>query len=148
MTVHQTKIAQGRVQQATDYQHGTKCVAVMEHTFTAAFTAATDVLELGLVPAGARIVGATIIGTGLAALTADVGILDGTVGAKDEDRDLTTDLLFDAESVADAEASATMAECLALTPVQAHRALGLKLSGDVAAAPTPSPWCSNTSSEH
>lgn len=53
MTVHQTKIAQGRVQQATDYQHGTKCVAVMEHTFTAAFTAATDVLELGLVPAGA-----------------------------------------------------------------------------------------------
>lgn len=62
-----------------------------------------------------------------------MGILDGTVGAKDEDRDLTTDLLFDAESVADAEASATMAECLALTPVQAHRALGLKLSGDVAA---------------
>lgn len=133
MTLKQTDHAYGRSQQPTDYSFGAVCSAVFEFTFSDAFTAASDIVELGFVPGGAQIVGATIIGEGLATLTADVGIMDGDAGEADDDRDLTATLLFDGVSVADNEADATRAACLAIARDSNHRGLGLKLSGNVAA---------------
>ena len=129
----QTDFAYGRKQQPTDYISGGVCVAIFEHTFTEDFTAAEDILELGMLPGGARPVRATLIGEGLATTTADVGTMDGTAGENDADRELTTDLLFDGESVADAEAEATMAECLAIEPTSNHRGIGLTLDTNVSA---------------
>jgi len=133
MTLKQTDYAYGRKQQAVGYAHGTVCAAVFEFEFTEAFTAASDVIELGIIPGGAQVIGATVIGEGLAATTADIGILNGTAGEDDDARALTTDLLFNDESVADKEAAAAMATCLAIGKDDEHRGLGATLSANVAA---------------
>lgn len=133
MTLKQNDYAYGRKQQPTDYAHGVVCTAVLDYTFTEDFTASSDVLELGFLPGGAQPVGATLIGEGLGAITADVGVLDGKAGESDDDRALTADLLFDGVSVDDNEAAAAKLTCLGVAKDSGHRGLGATLSGDVAA---------------
>lgn len=115
-------------------QSGTVMKAVFEHTFNAAFTAATDILEIGLLPAHARVLGATVIGAGFGgAITADVGILTGDQGANDDTRALTGTEFFSAANVNGAEADMTTAAALAIAKTQGHRGIGVELSVDVAA---------------
>lgn len=117
-------------------QSGTVMKAVFEHTFTKAFTASTDILEIGLMPAHARVLGATVIGTdGLhaSAITADVGLMDGDQGANDDTRSLTGTEFFNDADVKNNEADMTAAAALAITQSQSHRGIGVELSADVAA---------------
>lgn len=115
-------------------QSGTVMKAVFEHTFTNAFTAATDILEIGLMPAHARVVGATVIGAGFGgAITADVGLMTGDQGSNDDTRTLTGTEFFNDADVNGAEADMTTAAALAVSQDQKHRGIGVELSADVAA---------------
>lgn len=115
-------------------QSGTVMTAIFEHTFTTPFTAATDILEIGLVPAHARVVGATVIGAGFGgAITADVGLMTGDQGANDDTRTLTGTEFFNDANVNGAEANMELAAALAVTQSQTHRGIGVELSADVAA---------------
>lgn len=117
-------------------QSGTVMKAVFEHTFTSAFTAATDILEIGLMPAHARVVGATVIGAGFGvAITADVGLMTGDQGANDDTRTLTGTEFFNDANVNGNEVDMTTAAALAISQEQKHRGIGVELSVDVAAGP-------------
>jgi hypothetical protein len=137
MTVHLSKTAQRRLTPPIPYQAGVVAAAIFEYTLKTAYTAATDIIDLGAIPATARAVRATVIGEGFTTgTTADIGIMDGEPGDdRDTDRALTADLLFDGVDVEDNEASATLAQCLAF-PVDntAHRSIGVTLSANEAAS--------------
>lgn len=121
-------------------QAGTKMVAVFEYTFAEAF-AATDVLELGFIPANAKVIGATLIKTafglsGTVAITADVGILNGGLAENDDTRALQDTALFNDASLETAgEVAATTAASLAIAKDQKHRGIGVDISHDVTADP-------------
>lgn len=133
MPLHQTDFAYGRKQQPTDYAFGTVCTAILTWDFPEAFTASTDVLELGFLPGGAQVVGATLIGEGLGANTVDIGTMDGKAGEDDDSRALTTDLLFDGVSIDNAENDATRLTCLGFARTPDHRGIGATISADIAA---------------
>lgn len=101
-------------------------------------TAASDIIEIGILPAFARIVDAVCYTAGtLTGLTADIGILDGTAGDKNSTtRALTTDLIFDDVDLAAAnttEAEATKAAKL-IAATATDRGIGVVLSGNTTAA--------------
>lgn len=133
MTLKQTDYAYGRKQQAVGYAHGTVCAAVFEFEFTEDFTAASDVIELGFLPGGAQVIGATLIGEGMGATTADVGLMDGKAGEDDDSRALTADLLFDGVSVNNNEADADRLTCLGIAKADDHRGLGATVAADISA---------------
>lgn len=134
MSLFQSATAKRKATPPRALSSGARMTAVFTYTFSDAFTAASDILELGMLPATAQIVGAQVIGEGLGAITADVGIMDGAFGDPDDTRALTADLLFDDESVNDTEAAATSLACLGIAPDDdTHRGIGVTLSGDVAA---------------
>lgn len=130
--LHQTKAALGIETPPVPYSSGMVAAAIFEHTFTTAFTAASDKLELGVLPAGARVIGATLIGEGLGAITADVGIMSGEPGVEDDTRTVGTDF-FNDQSVNDTEADAATGTVIAIATGGTHRSIGATLSGDVAA---------------
>jgi hypothetical protein len=132
MAIFQSSAAKGQAATPSAYQAGIVTTAIFEYTFTAAYTAATDVIELGLLPADTQIVGATIIGAGLGATTADIGIMTGTPGDTVGTRTVG-DELFDGTSVNDATANATLADCLAVSRSNTHRAIGASIAANVAA---------------
>lgn len=132
MALKQTEMGKGRETPAIGYAHGALCVAVSTYTFTETFTAASDKLEMGVLPAGARPVRASLIGEGLGAITADLGFMSGEWGSNDDTRTVG-DELIDAESVNDAVAEAGLLACKNIAAAETHRALGVVLSGNVAA---------------
>lgn len=139
--LHQSKAANRRETPPVPMSAGMEAVAIFSYTFKTAFTAATDILELGAIPATAQPTGAIVIGEGLGAITADIGIMDGEPGdSRDTTRDLTADLLFDDVNVNDNEEAATQLSCLNIPVSAAHRGLGAKLSGDVAAGAAKKLW--------
>lgn len=135
MTQFLSKHAARRLTPPVPYQAGMEAVAVFEYTLNDDYVAANDIIEIGSIPATARLTGATLIGAGFtASTTADVGLMDGDAGEKDTSRDLTTDLLFDGADVVDNEVDATLADCLAIEASNAHRGIGVTLSADETAS--------------
>lgn len=132
MALKQTEMGKGRETPASGYVHGAIQVAISTYVFTDAFTAASDKLEMGVLPAGARPVSAKLVGEGLGAITADLGFMSGEWGSNDAARTVG-DELIDGGSVNDATAAATDVDCLAVTASDKHRGLGVVLSGNVAA---------------
>lgn len=128
----QSKTAKRRATPPVPYQAGMKAVAIFEYKFTQAFTAATDLLEIGVLPAGARLINATTLSNGLGGTTTiDVGLMDGEAGSYDETRTAGVELLNDGASTA---AQVTpLASCLAIAPVETHRGIGVALSANEAA---------------
>lgn len=132
MALKQTEMGKRRETPATGYVHGALMVATSTFTFNQAFTAASDKLEMGVLPAGARPVRASLIGEGLGAITADLGFITGEWGDNDDTRTVG-DELIDAGSVNDAVAEAGALNCKNIAASNEHRPLGVVLSGDVAA---------------
>lgn len=123
----QSKTAKRRTTPPVPYQAGMVAFALFQHTFTQAFTAATDILEIGTLPAGARLISARLISTGLAASTAiDVGLLSGEAGQYDETRDIG-DEIFTAAAM-NQEHAATLTKCLSFDPAEVHRGIGVTLT--------------------
>ena len=134
MALFQSATAKNRRTPPVPQQAGMVAAAVFTHNFTKDFTAADDILELGMLPAGAQAVKATVIGEGLGSITADIGIMTGDAGENDETRSAGAEF-FDDVSVNDNEAAAPVKTCLAVAPEQKHRGIGVVLSGNVAAGP-------------
>lgn len=133
MALFQSATAKGQETPPSVYQAGVVAKAIFIHTFTAAFTAASDKLEIGLLPAGIQIVGANVFGDSLGAITADVGLMSGAAGSTDAARTVGTEL-FNDQSVADGTVGeAGIETCLAIAPGTSHRGIGVTLSGNVAA---------------
>jgi hypothetical protein len=136
MPVYQSKTAKRRETPPTPYQHGMAATAIFKHTLTAAFVTATDVIEIGTLPAGAQIIAADLVGAGFTAgTTARVALMTGGAGDRDDARVLTGTDLFTGQTVVNAEGKATVAKCLSFVPAADHRGIGVKLSANEAAAP-------------
>jgi hypothetical protein len=132
MTLHISRDA-SHATVPTGLQAGCVMVASFKHVFSTAFTAATDILELGVIPAHAKLIRATLIGTGLATLTADVGVMDGDALEEDDTRALTGTLIANDADIAGAVAEVGPGALAAFTKANADRGLGVTLSGDVSA---------------
>lgn len=121
---------------ATGFQVGQVMAAVYEHTFTEAFTAASDILEIGLLPSGAKPIRATLISGDLGAgVTATLSLMTGTAGEPDAARVAETDI----QDTIAAHSTSTPLSVDALTDVaveEKHRGLGLEFSGNITAGAT------------
>lgn len=134
MTVLQSYAGRGLETPPTSRESGERMAGLFSFTFDKlAYNTATDQIELGVLPADAQIIGAHVIGENLGAITANVGIMTGTLGDPTVVRTVGTEL-FAAQSVNNAEAAATKLACLAIARSPNHRALGATLSGNVAIA--------------
>ncbi|KEP68785.1 hypothetical protein DL1_08490 [Thioclava dalianensis] len=112
---------------------GEEVFELYEHTFTKPFTAATDTLEIGVIPATAQLTDMIVIGAGLDTTTAAIGVMDGAVGDKESVRAVGTEFGA-AIDVADKETRIPLSTCLAAGQDNTkHRSIGVKLSADVAA---------------
>lgn len=120
----------------TAFQAGQVMAAVFTHTFDEAFTAASDILEIGLLPAGAKLLEATLISGALGSgVTATLSTMDGEAGAKDSGRAAAADIQA---SIA-AHSATTALNVDTLTDFAAsdsHRGLGLEFSADITAGVT------------
>lgn len=134
MATKQTKHAKRQEAALVNYQAGVSCTAVFTFDFaTEGLTAASDRVEMGMLPADAQLIGLAVVGTaGLGAITATVGIMDGEFGDASDARTVATALIT-AQSVNGTEGGATRAACLGVAPAATHRSIGATLSGNVAA---------------
>lgn len=134
MALFQSAAAKGQETPPSVYQAGVVAKAIFSYTFSTAFTAASDKLEIGLLPAGIQVVKANVFGDNLGAITADVGLMSGAAGSTDAARTVGTEL-FNDQSVADGTVGeAGIETCLAVAPGTSHRGIGVTLSGNVTAA--------------
>lgn len=121
---------------ATGYQVGQVMAAVYEHTFDANFTAASDILEIGLLPSGAKPVQATLISGALGVgVTATLSLMTGLASEPDQARVAETDI----QAAIAAHSASTPLSVDALTDVaveEKHRGLGLEFSADITAGAT------------
>ncbi|SDX73866.1 hypothetical protein [Roseicitreum antarcticum] len=132
MALKQSNMAQLRETTPSGYVSGARMVGIATYTVAQAFTAASDKLELAVLPADARLVSAELIGVGVGAITATMGLMSGEVGASDNARTVGNQLLA-AVSINDTAAKATTLACLNIAPSNVHRSIGVTLSGNVAA---------------
>jgi len=118
------------------YTAGALHTAVFEHTFTTAFTAASDILELAALPARAKIDTIDLIGEDLGgANNATISTLTGTLGNEDDTRVADVELLG-ATAVQNAVASVPVTAGVALARSEHNRGIGVELSANVAASST------------
>ena len=126
MAIIQSEHALGRKQAPYAAESNNVVVAKYEVTLNSNI-GATDVVELGILPAYSVVVDATLVtdamGTGI---TADVGIMSGTPGAPDDSRTVGNELY--------AATRLSKADAFRLAPTESDRALGLKVSGAVTAS--------------
>ena len=133
MALFQSETAKRRETPPTGYVSGSVQCAIFSYTFNEDFDASEDVLEIGLLPANTAPVRARLIPVGLTANnTADVGFMSGEPGDPDPDR-TSDDELFDGVAAVAAEAAAAAVDLLAVTRSELHRAIGIKMTEDIAA---------------
>ncbi|MBP0484669.1 hypothetical protein [Sagittula salina] len=135
--LHQTPaITSGRETPPNPRNAGMIAAAIYEHAFLAAFTAASDILEIGPLPFGARMIEAELITGDLGAgVTATLVTLSGNEGEANNAR---VEALSIQSGIAAHNASIRLATAnlLAVTPGKVHRGLGLKFSANIAAGGT------------
>jgi hypothetical protein len=140
MALFQSAAAKGQEATPSTYQAGIVTTAIYTYTFAAAFTAATDKIEFGRIPAYVQIVNAVLVGSNLGGATnAVLGVMTGDPGDPSDTRTVQTDAgnqVFGATAVNSAVATATLAQCLSIPRSDKHRALGATLSADVTAGST------------
>lgn len=113
---------------------GVPSVNIFEYTFDAAFVAASDVIEIGLLPAHQRIVALSVIGLNTAAnQTATVGIMSGRFSDNDPTRTLETAITA-ALDCDDETTAAPLSTLIAFEPTSSDRGLGIELSVNEAAS--------------
>lgn len=135
MTILQSKLATGQETVPQSYESGEVVAYIADYTIaTGATVATTDIIELAVLPGGARIVNAKVIPTGNfgAGVTADIGIMSGDVGSTDTGRTSGAEVFDDVALTAMAEIS--KADALLLATTDKHRSIGVKFSGDVTGA--------------
>jgi len=131
--IKQTQHATGHKEAPTPYGAGNIACAIFNYSFAAAYTAATDIIALGYLPAGCVPLtvraGSTALGAGA---TMDLGFMSGDLGSTDTTQ-TSGDELVDGLGAHSTEIEATLADLLAIESVDYHRPIGLKISQDVTA---------------
>lgn len=107
---------------------------VEKYEFTiSANLASTDIVELGVLPAYHTVVDATLVTGALGAgVTADIGIMSGTLGSVDVSRTSGNELFAGAAN--NTVVRMNRAAGFQIAPVEADRSIGLKVSGAVTAS--------------
>lgn len=131
MAIKQSLWAKGNQQSKRPQTAGAVHTQLFSYDAAAGLLAA-DILELGELPPGCRVVDAILFTEGtFTGLTADVGIMSGTYGDPDASRTSGNQLYDDADLTAVVRLSKR--DMLLLAPVEGSRGIGLKVSADVAA---------------
>lgn len=117
---------------AVPFGAGLECVNIYDIDLSAGVTAASDIIEVGLLPANGKLTGLEVIGAGVGAITADVGIMSGRWGDVDDTRTLTTTLINDGD-INNAQASGSLDTLTDVAATDDNRSIGMTLSADVAA---------------
>lgn len=105
---------------------------LIEHRFTAA-VAATDILELAYLPPYCRILDASLLTVGTAAITFSVGFMSGDVGSVDPARTCGAQL-FSAVTPT-TQQNAPLGTLAAMQAADVSRSIGVVPSGNVPASP-------------
>lgn len=134
MATLQTAHAKRQMPAVVAYQAGITITQVFTFDFTGqALVAAADRIELGMLPAGAQLIGLEAMApAAIETVTATVGIMSGEFGDNSNARTVATPVIS-AGNIDGASAVATRAACLAVPPAETHRSIGLTLSANVAA---------------
>lgn len=123
----------GRLVLPSPYVANVVTEELVQHVFTEAVTTA-DILELAYLPPYCRVLGATVVMTGITTETLDVGFMNGEVGSTDPSR-TSGDELYAAVAAA-TETDATLAKIAAAGKSDAARSIGVVPSANIAAADT------------
>lgn len=99
----------------------------------AAGLASGDVVEIAGLPARARVLDASLSFEGITTVTAEVGFLSGDFQSDDNARAITGTKLFTGAATGTTETQAALTTLAGLTPADAHRGIGVALSGAVTA---------------
>jgi len=132
MALFQSSIAKRLITPTRPLSAGAVHCSRADFTFAAAFTFATDQLELAVLPAFSTIVDAILIGAVTGTVVADVGLMSGEVGDAINARTVGNEL-FDNTDVAAAVTRMTLATGFNIAPVGYDRAIGVTLSANVTA---------------
>ena len=134
--LHQSPYADGRYTAPIPYAAGMLAAVAFTWSPTKDYTAATDLIEMGALPANAKLFSATLLSDGFAAgLTADVAVMDGEEGKADDSRDLTAVTLLAGAAVDGSEVPVPTKTCLNIKPdISQHRGLGVRLSRNESAS--------------
>jgi hypothetical protein len=136
MAVFQTPQARGKTTPPAGYSAGVVLATIVSYTFSAAFATANDVVEMAVLPAGARPLSVMAIFANIGAVNMAMGIMTGTPGSTDNARTVGTEL-FSAQTMANGEVSVTRTACLAVAANQSvDRSIGIKPATDIAAGGT------------
>ena len=134
MTILQSTLAKGQKQAPQAFGTGINVSYLADFTIPAGMTVATtDIIELGVLPAGHRVIDARVIPTGDfgASVTADVGIMSGDVGS-------TGTRTSGAEIFDDVALTAMVglakADSILLADADQHRSIGVKFSASITGA--------------
>lgn len=133
MAFWQTSQSKRLITQPQPYNADTVCRADFKFTFSSTFTAASDVLELGLLPAFCEIVDYMVIPENMNG-NATIGFMSGEFGNKDDTRTVGAEL-FSATTLASTMIRATISTGLLTAASETtHRAIGFKNSADITGA--------------
>lgn len=124
--------AKGRLQAPIAAEAGNVVTARYEIDLGA--IGATDVVELGILPAYSRIVDATLVTDGLGgtSITADVGVMSDAPGETDASTTVGAEVFDDAAVTAAGVVRASATAGFLLATSETDRAVGLVLSGTIA----------------
>lgn len=129
--LHQSEAAMRREPAPNSGCAGQVVVSVTEFDFPKAFTAATDLIEIAMLPGGNRLISLALISTIAGANTATVKLLDGEFGDSINARALTGATIATG-SVQNATLTADLKDAIAIKPAK-NTGIGIQLTADVAA---------------
>lgn len=136
MTVFQSAQGAGKVTPPAGYSAGLTITNVVEYTFDRAYVAATDRIEMAVLPATARLLSCVAVFANVGAVNTSLGIMSGAIGSTDNARTVGTQL-FAAQTMANAEVAVTRTNCLAVArDSNADRSIGMIPATDIAAGGT------------
>lgn len=125
MAFKQSDTAAGRRTQPVPFKAGEVVFNEFTYTFSATFAhSGTDKLELGILPAGMKIVDYMVIPEGLGGSSFDIGLMSGTFGVQDSARTVGDDL-FDGQALTDSVVRGSDRDLLILAATGADRSIGL-----------------------
>lgn len=133
MAIIQSAWAKGQRMAVRPQTAGANHVQKFSFDFSSQAVASTDILEIGELPPFAQISHATIVPEGdFTGITADIGLMSGAYGDATDTARTSGAQIFDDVTVA--FASISKGESLLIASAEASRGIGVKFSGNVAAA--------------
>jgi len=132
MAIWQSKIGKRQEAVPSVYAAGEFTTQRATFTFSSTFAFATDVLELGVLPAGCRVVDAIALPESLNG-NITIGLMSGTVGDPDAARTVGAEL-WSATAMASTPLRLALLTGWNIAPSTGHRSIGMTGSADITAS--------------